>query len=132
MVKFYESFPRFLALIKRGGFDGDTPDSFYYFQCPNDAQTINQIAWYMAFPHECLEPLVGMLRKAELEGRVSWRINYHETYNIIRFRNALQCVRELGANIPTWDVNSEYGEAHWQLPDMRNFLGDHVAFPCEE
>jgi hypothetical protein len=132
MVKLYDSFSYLLIMIKRGEFEGDTPESLYHFGCTQTLEGIMKTVRNCEFPLERLGTVLEMLVAAEAQGRVSWRSPgsalMSRSQEIQRFQNTLQKAREMGADIPEWDYHSTHYDAYWNIPAMRKFLGDSVIY----
>lgn len=132
MVKLYDSFSYLLMMIKRGEFEGDTPESLYHFACTGTIEGVMSTVKNYEFPVEKLEAVMEMLVVAEAQGRVSWRSPGSRSVmgdaEIQRFQNTLQKAREMGAQIPEWDYHSRHYDAYWNIPAMRTFLGDSVIY----
>lgn len=132
MVKLYDSFSYLLLMIKHGEFEGDTPESLYHFGCTGTLEGVMDTVRNYEFPMERLEQVLEMLVAAEAQGRVSWRSpgsrSVRDEAEVQRFRNTLQKAREMGANIPEWNYHSRHYDAYWNIPAMRDFLGNSVTY----
>lgn len=126
-----DSFSLLLVAIRDGKFNGDCPNTFYYFGCMKSMQAVFSTVEGYDFPQEMLPSVLEMLDKAEKDGRVFWRENdnYFRQGEYDRFNNLLAAMRKVNPNIPNWGgIHSSSCDAFWNIPEMRRFLGDSVNY----
>lgn len=127
-VVLYDSFSYLLRLIKRGNFTGDSPNHIYYFGCTGTVEGVMNTVRLYEFPEDRIIEVLEMLARAEQDKRVFWRSADPLSDECERFCRMLQRARLMGATIPLWDFESAHHDAYWNIPAMRQFLGNSVAY----
>jgi hypothetical protein len=130
--KLYDSFGYLLVMLKRGEWHGDMSHHVYHFgtmlEGINHPET--RYAQNYGVSQDAIDRLLVELKVAESEGRLLWRQNEylrHESEKE-RFQATLATLRRLGADIPEYQPTGPYPDCYWNIPAMREFLGDRVEY----
>lgn len=130
--KLYDSFGYLLVMIKRGEWHGDKPHHVYHFGTMLEGINHPETRYSQNYgvSQEVIDRLLVELKGAESEGRLLWRQNAylrHESEQE-RFQATLATLRRLGADIPEYQPTGPYTDCYWNIPAMREFLGDRVEY----
>lgn len=130
--KLFDSFGYLLIMLKRGEWHGDKPHHVYHFGTMLEGITdpSSRYSQNYGVSQETINDLLVELKAAELDGRLLWRQNKylrHESEQA-RFQATLSTLRRLGADIPEYQPSGLYEDCYWNIPAMREFLGDRVEY----
>jgi len=130
----FDSFGYLLIAFRKGTFVGDAPNHVYHFGTMKKGITDPDSRYSENYKvsQEDINMILGWLKVAEDEGRLHWRTceNITNPQEIERFQTTLGALRRLGASIPEWNPLACRGapNAFWNVPAMREFLGDSVEY----
>ena len=130
----FDSFGYLLIAFRKGNFVGDAPNHVYHFGTMREGITHRETNYSENYrvSQEDIDMILGWLKVAEDQGRLHWRqcLQITDPLEIERFQATLGALRRLGASVPEYNPSScrTPPNVYWNVPAMREFLGDSVEY----